>query len=71
MTVKTKFSPIGISATGVTDLPGLLRLMMLRSNDRFKVYSPACILLIPVGHYAEESKVPAATSAPVRIIGPV
>ena len=30
-------------------------------------YYPECNLLIPVDHYAEESKVPAAKSVPVRI----
>lgn len=31
-------------------------------------YYPECNVLIPVGHYAEESKVPAAKSVPVRIV---
>ncbi len=34
-------------------------------------YYPECNVLIPVGHYAEESKVPAAKSVPVRIIANV
>jgi molybdopterin-dependent oxidoreductase alpha subunit len=32
-------------------------------------YYPECNVLIPVGHYAEESKVPAAKSIPVRLVG--
>ena len=31
-------------------------------------YYPECNVLIPVGHYAEESKVPAAKSVPVRLV---
>jgi molybdopterin-dependent oxidoreductase alpha subunit len=33
-------------------------------------YYPECNVLVPVGHYAEESKVPAAKSVPVRIVQP-
>ena len=32
-------------------------------------YYPECNVLIPVGHHADESKVPAAKSVPVRIVG--
>jgi molybdopterin-dependent oxidoreductase alpha subunit len=32
-------------------------------------YYPECNVLLPLGHYAKESKVPAAKSIPVRIIG--
>ena len=31
-------------------------------------YYPECNVLVPLGHYAEESKVPAGKSVPVRII---
>lgn len=34
-------------------------------------YYPECNVLVPVGHYAEESMVPAAKSVPVRIIASV
>jgi anaerobic selenocysteine-containing dehydrogenase len=32
-------------------------------------YYPECNVLVPLSHHAEESKVPAGKSVPVRIIG--
>jgi anaerobic selenocysteine-containing dehydrogenase len=37
-------------------------------NGCLGAYYPECNVLLPLGHYAEESKTPAAKSIPVRIV---
>jgi hypothetical protein len=47
---------------------GDLQVMSYAVPERCIVgYYPECNVLIPLGHYAKESKVPASKSIPVRI----
>jgi anaerobic selenocysteine-containing dehydrogenase len=66
-------NPLDIKQFGLAegDVIGLSTLTVYAYNvprGCIGAYYPECNVLVPLGHHAEESKVPAGKSVPVRIL---